>query len=101
MDCITNENGEIMAIPAPNLTAGGINEMWIRQDWLDKLGLEEPKTIEDLEAVARTVLTAILMDSALIRDGGSLGATASRYMDLLPERQEMLWKNWRSGMRKD
>ena len=24
-----------MAIPAPNLTAGGVNEMWIRQDWLD------------------------------------------------------------------
>lgn len=83
-------------------TSDGDYELtWIRKDWLDKLGLEEPKTIEDLEAVARTVLTAILMDSALIRDGGSLRATASRYMDLLPERQEMLWKNWRSGMRKD
>ena len=35
--CITNEDGELMAIPAPNLTAGGVNEMWIRQDWLDAL----------------------------------------------------------------
>ena len=26
-----------MAIPAPTITAGGINEMWIRQDWLDSL----------------------------------------------------------------
>ena len=38
--CITNEDGELMAIPAPNLTAGGVNEMWIRQDWLDALGLD-------------------------------------------------------------
>ena len=52
MDCITNENGEIMAIPAPNLTAGGINEMWIRQDWLDKLDLEAPRTWDELAEVA-------------------------------------------------
>ena len=39
-DCITNDEGKIMAIPAPNLTAGGVNEMWIRQDWLDALGLD-------------------------------------------------------------
>ena len=29
--CITNEDGELMAIPVPAITAGGINEMWIRQ----------------------------------------------------------------------
>lgn len=52
MDCITNENGEIMAIPAPNLTAGGINETWIRQDWLDKLDLEAPRTWDELAEVA-------------------------------------------------
>lgn len=52
MDCITNENGEIMAIPAPNLMAGGINEMWIRQDWLDKLDLEAPRTWDELAEVA-------------------------------------------------
>ena len=35
-------------------TSDGDYELtWIRKDWLDKLGLEEPKTIEDLEAVAR------------------------------------------------
>lgn len=27
---ICNEDGEMMAIPAPNITAGGVNEMWIR-----------------------------------------------------------------------
>lgn len=35
-------DGEMMAIPFPNLTASGINVMWIRKDWLDELGLEPP-----------------------------------------------------------
>lgn len=46
-------DGKIMAIPGVQLKADGIHTMWIRQDWLDKLGLEPPKTIEDLEKVAK------------------------------------------------
>ena len=49
---ICNEDGEMMAIPAPNITAGGVNEMWIRQDWLDNLGLEAPRTWDEMVAVA-------------------------------------------------
>ncbi len=49
--------GEIMAIPAPEIIAGSVNTMWIRQDWLDKLGLEIPKTVEDLEKVAEAFVT--------------------------------------------
>ncbi len=49
---ICNEDGEMMAIPAPNITAGGVNEMWIRQDWLDNLGLEAPRTWDEVVAVA-------------------------------------------------
>ena len=49
---ICNEDGEMMAIPAPNITAGGVNEMWIRQDWLDNLGLEAPRTWDELVTVA-------------------------------------------------
>lgn len=33
---------------------------WIRQDWLDELGLEIPKTIEDLKTVARAFKEAKL-----------------------------------------
>ena len=36
MDAISY-NGEMYAIPAPEITAGGVNIMWIRQDWLDQL----------------------------------------------------------------
>ena len=57
MDCITNDDGEIMAIPAPNLTAGGVNEMWIRQDCLDALGLEAPRTWDELAQVANAFVT--------------------------------------------
>ncbi len=57
MKCITNENGEIMAIPAPNMTGGVVNEMWIRQDWLDKLNLEVPRTWDEMMAVAEAFVT--------------------------------------------
>ena len=39
MKCITNEDGELMAIPAQNLTAGGVNDIWILLEWLEALGL--------------------------------------------------------------
>lgn len=55
--CISNDKGEMMAIPAPNITAGGINEMWIRQDWLDNLGLEAPRTWDELVTVAEAFVT--------------------------------------------
>ena len=54
---ICNEDGEMMAIPAPNITAGGVNEMWIRQDWLDKLGLEAPRTWDEMVKVAEAFVT--------------------------------------------
>ena len=46
------ENGEMMAIPFPSLTASGVNVMWIRQDWLDELGLEVPETVEEIGETA-------------------------------------------------
>lgn len=49
-------DGKMMAIPSLNTPADGYHLMWIRKDWLDKLGLEPPKTIEDVEAVARAFI---------------------------------------------
>ena len=34
-----------------------MNEMWIRQDWLDKLGLEVPRTWDEMAAVAEAFVT--------------------------------------------
>lgn len=52
MDAISKD-GEMYAIPAPNITDGGVNEMWIRQDWLDELGLEVPTTVDEVIEVAK------------------------------------------------
>lgn len=47
---VTGENGEIYGLPVnPNLTEGQV--MFIRQDWLNNLGLEAPTTIDEFEAV--------------------------------------------------
>ena len=45
----TNAAGEIMCIPRS--IARNAYVTWVRQDWLDELGLERPTTIEELESV--------------------------------------------------
>lgn len=52
MENITYD-GKIYAIPNVQAEADGYNLMWIRQDWLDELGLEAPTNIEELETVAK------------------------------------------------
>ncbi len=46
-------DGKILALPNVQLHADGIHLLWLRKDWLDKLQLEPPQTVEALEAVAR------------------------------------------------
>ncbi|MCK0473201.1 extracellular solute-binding protein [Halalkalibacter sp. APA_J-10(15)] len=46
-------DGRMMAIPNVQLQADGIHLLWIRQDWLDHLGLDVPQTVEELKEVAR------------------------------------------------
>ncbi|MDF9843157.1 MULTISPECIES: extracellular solute-binding protein [unclassified Paenibacillus] len=53
---LVEEDGKLMAIPAPVPKASGMSEMWIRQDWLDKLGLKPPKNIEELKTVAKAFI---------------------------------------------
>jgi len=40
-------DGKLMAIPGTNI-GGAHNLLWIRKDWLDKLGMQPPKTIDDI-----------------------------------------------------
>jgi len=49
-------DGKIMALP--NVTARGdaVHTMWIRKDWLDKLNLEVPRTVDELRAVAKAFI---------------------------------------------
>ncbi|WP_162616148.1 extracellular solute-binding protein [Paenibacillus lutimineralis] len=43
-------DGKLMAIPTTEISHGpGI--LWLRKDWMDKLGLQEPKSLEDVENI--------------------------------------------------
>ncbi len=46
-------NGKLMALPSVSGNKDGVNMLWIRKDWLDKLGLKTPKTIDELMALAK------------------------------------------------
>ena len=43
-------DGKLMAIPDATIDAGP-NLLWLRQDWMDTLGLSAPKTMADIENV--------------------------------------------------
>lgn len=49
MDMVTFD-GRIMAIPETNISDGP-NLIWLRQDWMDELGLIAPKTMDDVEYI--------------------------------------------------
>jgi putative aldouronate transport system substrate-binding protein len=50
-------NGKIMAIPALTVPDDGYQLMWIRKDWLDKLGLPIPQTMDDIEKAAQAFVS--------------------------------------------
>ena len=85
--CISNDKGEMMAIPAPNITAGGINEMWIRQDWLDNLGLEVPRTWDEMAAVAEAFVTQDPDGNGEADTIGILGPGNSDHMNAIGGKQ--------------
>jgi putative aldouronate transport system substrate-binding protein len=72
-DAVKNSKGEIVAIPAYNryFWQGAV----IRKDWLDKVGMQVPKTLEELEAVMEAFKK---MDANIIPASG-----ASWYMEPL------------------
>lgn len=51
-------DGRIYGIPDTSVLFDGSPLIWIRQDWLDALGLEEPKTYADLENIAKAFMEA-------------------------------------------
>ncbi|MDD3416829.1 MAG: extracellular solute-binding protein [Lachnospiraceae bacterium] len=53
---LVETDGKIMAIPATTPKASGMTEMWIRQDWLNKLNLQAPKSVEELKNVAKAFM---------------------------------------------
>ena len=50
-------DGKLMAIPNADASIESAQFLWIRKDWLDKLGLEPPKTMQDLLAISEAFTT--------------------------------------------
>ncbi len=82
---------ELYALPGCQI-GGQQSMLWVRQDWLEKLGLAMPKTLEDVTSVARAFvdkkpggegtigLTAICNTNA----GGAIAGTYNSHHDLSP-----------------
>lgn len=45
-------DGKLMGFPVNLGSLDGLNMMWIRTDWLKKLGLPEPKTMQDVLSIS-------------------------------------------------
>ena len=45
-------DGKLMALPEPCFVDGPLL-LWLRQDWMEKLGLSEPETIQDVVDIVR------------------------------------------------
>jgi putative aldouronate transport system substrate-binding protein len=50
-------DGKLMAVPASTSPFGDGYFIWIRQDWMDKLGLKAPETISDVLAICEAFTT--------------------------------------------
>ncbi|MBB3153464.1 putative aldouronate transport system substrate-binding protein [Paenibacillus endophyticus] len=49
-------DGKLMAFPNVSPGADAQNLLWVRQDWLDELGLEAPKTMDDIINVTKAFM---------------------------------------------
>ncbi|HZG56802.1 extracellular solute-binding protein [Paenibacillus sp.] len=45
-------DGKLMAFPSPGSTLDAAPVLWIRKDWLDRLGLPEPRSMADVRAIS-------------------------------------------------
>lgn len=76
MQAVTKE-GKMMALPGVQVEMDGYNLLWIRQDWLDKLGLEAPKTIQDVYDVGKAFVDNKMAGDKTI---GLLGPTSGNIL---------------------
>jgi len=49
-------DGKLYAMPNISVLADSISMLWVRQDWLDKLSLPAPKTVDDVATIAKAFI---------------------------------------------
>ncbi|MCM3626709.1 extracellular solute-binding protein [Paenibacillus glycanilyticus] len=74
-------DGKLYALPNTNID-GNFQLLWIRKDWLDKLKLELPKTVDDVKGIVKAFVeqdpdgngvkdtAGLLGDPGIVGDGG-------------------------------
>ncbi len=76
MQAVTKD-GKMMALPGVQVEMDGYNLLWIRQDWLDELGLPAPKTIQDVYDVGKAFVDNKMAGDKTI---GLLGPTSGNIL---------------------
>ena len=77
-------DGKLMAIPE-TVTDHGPRLLWLRKDWMDELGLDEPKTLDDAFDIIKTFTENRMGASegenpvGLVCDTSLVGSTSSSY----------------------
>lgn len=66
-------DGKIMALPETNIE-NGPSLLWLRKDWLDKLNLDAPTSLEDVEHVLRSFIE---QDPGNNGEGNTVGLVCS------------------------
>ena len=106
-------DGKVYGIPQTSDFADGIQELYIRQDWLDRLGLQPPKTMDDLTKVSKAFVEndpdgngikdtfGISMDNSLSNPVDGIGDGLGVYPDMwLPDSSgKLVYTGVTSGMK--
>jgi multiple sugar transport system substrate-binding protein/putative aldouronate transport system substrate-binding protein len=74
-------DGTFYGLPNITVDTDGVYEYFIRQDWLDELGLEVPKTVEELGDVARAFMEAGYSTDYAIAGIDNGGRTYSNFLN--------------------
>lgn len=90
LDSVTID-GKLYALPETTLPSASMT--WIRKDWLDKLGLQPPQTLDDLEKIAKAFVDNKMGGEGTLgivgtQQGGSLYSTflssSDHFMNFTP-----------------
>jgi putative aldouronate transport system substrate-binding protein len=77
----TKVNGKVYGLPRPRPVAGGVPFPALRQDWLDKLGLKVPQTMDELYTVLKAFTEQDPDGNGKKDTYGFTGAVAEGWMD--------------------
>lgn len=92
-------DGKLMALPNLNVDEDPITLLWVRQDWLDKLGLQPPQTVDDLEAIAKAFIENDPDDNGKADTFGLLGDPLNSFQPLYSAYQAFpgMWTKDKDG----